>query len=434
LKRDCANRRSGHKNQSPETRTAPPGTNGEIQISMDRDELLGLMQDSLAALAVELGLRGASAILEDEVTLLCGTRSQRQPGRAHTRYGHQRGVVILAGQKLPIERPRVRRAAGGGEVPMETCTQLQSPDAFPQAVLRRSVSYMSIRKYDHVVDMAGDGFGVAKSSVSRGFVRASAANVKKLAERRFDSERFAVVMIDGVEYAADTMIEALGITDDGVKRVLGLRQGATENTEVCAALLEDLRERGLDTGRPTLFVLDGARALHAAVTRVWGKNAVIQRCQVHKMRNLKAHVSEKHRPELVRRLWEAYHETEYATAKASLEATARWLDRVNADAAASLREGLEETLTLVRLGVARALRRTLATTNPIESSLSVTRRVTARVTRWRDGDMRRRWCVAGLLRRGQVPPREGASGDSCAPQGSGGYGPGRPGGIGRAVA
>jgi transposase-like protein len=165
-------------------------------------------------------------------------------------------------------------------------------------------------------------------------------------------------MIDGVEYAGETMVVTLGIAEDGTKRILGLRQGATENAAVCVALLEDLRERGLDTDRPTLFVLDGAKSLHAAVTRVWRKNAVIQRCQVHKMRNLKAHVSEKHRPELVRRLSEAYQETDYATAKASLEGTARWLDRVNADAAVSLREGLEETLTVVRLGVPRALRRT----------------------------------------------------------------------------
>jgi transposase-like protein len=144
--------------------------------------------------------------------------------------------------------------------------------------------------------------------------------------------------------------------------------------------------------------VDGAKALHAAVTRVWGEHAVIQRCQIHKRRNIKAHVPEKHHAELERRLSEAYHETDYATAKASLEGTARWLDRLNADAASSLREGLEETLTVVRLGVPGVLRRTLATTNPIESALSVTRRVTARVTRWRDGDMRRRWCVAGLLR------------------------------------
>jgi transposase-like protein len=194
------------------------------------------------------------------------------------------------------------------------------------------------------------------------------------------------------------MVVALGITEDGTKRVLGLRQGATENAEICTALLEDLRERGLNTGRPTLFVLDGAKALHAAVTRVSGKSAVVQRCQVHKPRNLKTHVPEKHWPELQRRLSGAYHEIDYATAKTALEGTARWLDRLNADAAASLREGQEETLTVVRLGVPGALRRTLATTNPIESVLSVTRRVTARVTRWRVGDMRRRWCVARLLR------------------------------------
>jgi transposase-like protein len=264
--------------------------------------------------------------------------------------------------------------------------------------MRRVVRGVSTREYEQVVDLARDGFGVARSSVSRGFVRASAGDVKALAERRFAGERFAVVMIDGVEYADETMVVALGITEDGTKRVLGLRQGATENAAVGTALLEDLRERGLEAGRPTLFVVDGAKALRAAMTRVWGKNAVNQRCQVHKRRNLKAHVPEKHWPELERRLSEAYHETNYATAKASLEGTARWLDRLNADAAASLREGLEETLTVVRLDVPGSLRRTLATTNPIESALSVTRRVTARVTRWQDGDMRRCWCAAGLLR------------------------------------
>src|SRR6516162_3668102 len=194
------------------------------------------------------------------------------------------------------------------------------------------------------------------------------------------------------------MIVAAGITADSTKRVLGLRQGATENATVCVALLEDLQARGLDPSHPVFLVLDGAKALHAAARRVWGPNGVIQRCQVHKKRNVKAHVTEKHHAESERRLSEAYHETGYEAAKASLEATARWLERINPDAASSLREGLEETLTVVRLGVPGALRRTLATTNPIESALSVTRRVTARVTRRRDGEMRRRWCVAGLLR------------------------------------
>ena len=163
-------------------------------------------------------------------------------------------------------------------------------------------------------------------------------------------------------------------------------------------LLQPAQARGLDTTQPTLLILDGSKALHAAVKRVWGENAVIQRCQVHKRRNIKAHLPEKHHAELDRQLAAAYQADSYDEARKSLETTAKWLARLNPDAAASLREGLEETLTVVRLGVPGALRRTLATTNPIESTLSVTRRVTARVTRWRDGDMRRRWCVAGLLR------------------------------------
>ena len=398
MKRAYAKGRPSHKREPAERRTCGTETGREIQLPLDRDELLALMQDSLETLAIELGLLVAAGLLEDEVTRLCGRRYERRPDRTHTRYGHQQGTATLAGQKIALERPRVRRTDGGGEAPLETYARLQSPDAMPRAVFRRMVRGVSTRDYEQVVDLARDGFGVARSSVSRDFVRASAAEVKALAERRFDGEYFPVIMIDGVEYAGETMIVALGITADGTKRVLGLRQGATENAVVCVALLEDLQARGLDTSRPVLLVLDGARALHAAARRVWGRTAVIQRCQIHKKRNIKAHVPEKHHAELDRRLVTAYQGTDYETARASLEATARWLERINADAASSLREGLEETLTVVRLGLAGALRRTLATTNPIESALSVTRRVTSRVTRWRDGDMRRRWCVAGLLR------------------------------------
>jgi putative transposase len=257
---------------------------------------------------------------------------------------------------------------------------------------------VSTRDYENVIELTRDGFGVEKSSVSRDFVRASAAQVKALAERRFDGMHFPVIMIDGVEYAGETMIVAAGITADGTKRVLGLRQGATENAAVCVALLEDLQARGLDTSQPTLLVLDGSKALHAAATRVWGDRAVIQRCQIHKRRNIKAHLPEKHHGELDRQLTAAYQAEDYEEARKSLETTAKWLSRLNPDAAASLREGLEETLTVLRLGLKGPLRRTLCSTNPIESALSVTQRVTSRVTRWRDGDMRRRWCVAGLLR------------------------------------
>ena len=398
MKRAYAKRAKSRKRIEQERRTRAKATVREIQLPLDRGELLTLMQDSLETLAMEMGLLVAAGLLEDEVTRLCGRRYQHQPERVHTRYGHQQGVATLAGQKVLIRRPRVRQADGSGEVPLEMYARLQSPDAMPTAVLRRMVRGVSTREYEQVIDLARDGFGVAKSSVSREFVRASSAQVKALAERRFDGQRFPVVMIDGVEYAGETMVVAMGITEDGMKRILGLRQGATENAAVCMELLEDLQQRGLDTAQPTLLVLDGSKALHAAARRLWGQNTVIQRCQVHKKRNVKAHVPEKHLPELDQRLGAAYQESDYEAAKKSLEDTANWLMRVNPDAAASLREGLEETLTVVRLGLSGALRRTLATTNPIESALSITRRVTARVTRWRDGDMRKRWCAAGLLR------------------------------------
>ena len=400
MKRDYANRPGFHKRspslRRPDRQTCP-GTR-RIQLPLDRQELLELMQESLESLALELGMLVASSLLEDEVTRLCGLRYQRQVGRTYTRYGHQRGVATLAGQKVAMDRPRVRHTDGRGEVPLEVYAHLQSPDAMPRAVLRRMVRGVSTRDYAGVVELARNGFGVAKSSVSRGFVRASAADVQAVAERRFEGQRFGVVMIDGVEYAGQTMMVALGITEDGTKQILGLRQGATENAAVCVALLEDLQARGLQTSQPTLLVLDGSKALHAAVKRVWGENAVIQRCQVHKRRNIKAHLPEKHHAELDRRLAAAYQAEDYDEARKSLETTAKWLSRLNPDAAASLREGLEETLTVLQLGLSGALRRTLCSTNPIESALSVTKRVTSRVTRWRDGDMRLRWCVAGLLR------------------------------------
>lgn len=371
---------------------------GQVQLVLDREELVAMMQDSLASFATEMGLKVAQLLLEDEVNRRCGVRYQRMPERTVTRYGHQRGVAVIAGQKLGISRPRVRYTQRCGEAELETYAHLQSPEAMPQAVLKRMVRGVSCRDYEGVIDLAREGFGVQKSSVSRSFVKASAKEVQALAERRFDGVRFPVIYIDGTSYAGETMIVALGIAEDGTKRLLGLRQGATENAAVCTALLEDLCHRGLDTSSPTLLVLDGAKALHVAVKRVWGRNALIQRCQQHKKRNVRDHLPRKHWAELSRQLNAAYHETDYDQALKQLKTTARWLERLNPDAAASLREGMEETLTVVRLGVPELLRRTLATTNPIESAFSVAENVTRRVKCWREGDMRQRWCTAGLLR------------------------------------
>ncbi|MFZ5506542.1 MAG: IS256 family transposase, partial [Pseudomonadota bacterium] len=370
----------------------------EVQLPLCRQELVALMQDSLSSFATEMGLRIASQLLEDEVARRCGPRYEHRPQRQWSRHGRQGGYVTLAGQKLALAKPRVRRTDGQGEAELETYALLQREEAMPEACLRRMVRGVSTRDYEQVVDLARQGFGVKKSSVSRGFVKASAAEIKRLAERRLDTDRIVTVFIDGKEYAGETMVVALGITEKGAKRILGLRQGGTENAEVVTSLLEDLRERGLDVSGPMLFVLDGAKALHAAVKRTFGKNAIIQRCQVHKVRNVKAHLADKHHQQLAMQLSAAYGEKSYERALAGLKTTATWLARLSPAAAASLREGMEETLTVVKLGLPDLLRRTLATTNPVESALSVAAKVTARVKRWRDGDMRQRWCAAGLIR------------------------------------
>jgi len=398
MRKRYTKRGSVGKASRKERRKRQIGRDRTVQLVLEREELVTMMQDSLTGFATEMGLKVAQLLLEDEVSRRCGLRYERTPERTVTRYGHQRGVAVIAGQKLPIPRPRMRYTRQCGEADLETYSRLQSPDAMPKSVLKRLVRGVSCRDYEGVVDLAREGFGVRKSSVSRWFVKASADEVRQLCERRFDGVRVPVIYLDGVQYAGETMTVALGVREDGAKRVLGIRQGATENAAVCTALIEDLQGRGLDTSQPTLLVLDGSKALHAAVKRVWGRNALIQRCQVHKKRNVREHLPEKHWEELSRQLHAAYNQTDYDQALKRLRMTARWLDRLNPDAAASLREGMEETLTVVRLDVPDLLRRTLATTNPIESAFSVAQNVTRRVKRWREGDMRRRWCVAGLLR------------------------------------
>jgi transposase-like protein len=364
---------------------------------LNRSDVLALMQEGLHSLAVDIGRLVAVGLLEDETERLCGERYVHNPERKAVRYGGQSGWLELAGHKVPIERPRVRRADGTGEIPLAVYRQLRCADRLDAGVLRRAVHGVSARNYEQAVEQVRRGFGVKRSSVSRRFVRATAAMVQRFCERRWDGVGFIAIVIDGTPYAGQMMVTALGVTEAGTKHILGLRQGATENAQVCKELLESLRERGVAADVPVLFVLDGAKALHAAVASVWGKRGEVQRCQVHKRRNVRAHLEQRYWPELDRRLAEAYGETDYNRALALLQQAVRWLAGINPDAAASLREGMQETLTVVRLGIHAKLRKTLSSTNVIESAFSVAESVTGRVKRWRDGDMRWRWCAAGLL-------------------------------------
>lgn len=368
-----------------------------LQLSLEPEAALAMLRQEIHAFAVQAGLAVAQSLLADEVQRLCGPRYAHDPNAALHRHGKQPGWATMAGQRIRVDKPRVRRK-DGGEVALESYGLLQQPDALDEAALRLMVHGVSTRSYEAVVDTVCESYGVKKSCVSRNFVRASAAQLKTICERRWDDERFVAIFIDGKGFADELIVVALGVTEGGQKRILGLRQGATENARVVTALLEDLTQRGVRTDLPTLFVLDGAKALASAVKKTWGKCAFIQRCRIHKKRNIEAHLSEKHHADLQDRLNTAWTETDYEKALKSLKTTAAWLDRLNPDAASSLREGMTEMLTVTRLDVTGTLLKSLATTNPIESSLSVAGETTRRVKRWRDGDMRLRWCAAGLLK------------------------------------
>ena len=312
------------------------------------------------------------------------------------RWGQQRGYVVFAGQKVAVERPRVR-ARKGPEVALDSYTRLQHDGRRQRAVREGIVAGLTSRSYHRAVQSVLDGYGIEKSSVSREFVAASAAQLKQLCEKKLGDLDLVTLLIDGIHLGKQVLVVALGIETSGEKHVLGLWQGATENTTVVKELLEDLVARGLNPERRYLFVIDGAKALRAAIERVFGDRAEVQRCQIHKRRNVKDHLPKQAQGDTDRRIRNAYALTSYAEAKAELEKIFRQLERVNPSAARSLEEGLEETLTVHRLNVGALLRRTLASTNPIESCLSTVERVAHNVKRWRGGDQPLRWTATGLL-------------------------------------
>jgi transposase-like protein len=367
-----------------------------VHLPLPLAEVWEQLQAEVERLAGEAGLRILQGILEDEVTRRVGPPHRPDPASPALRWGRQPGYVVFGGQKVSLRRPRVR-TRDGEEVELESYGKLQQDGRMQRAVAERVVCGLSTRKYRRAVESVLDGYGIAKSSVSRQFVRATAQQLQELCQRRLDRLQLVAILIDGIAFADQTLIVALGVEESGEKQVLGLWQGATENATVCKALLEDLVERGLDPERRYLFVLDGSKALRAAVEKVFGERAQVQRCQLHKRRNLKDHLPEGCRADYDRQLRNAYALTSYEEAKAALERIFRQLERINPSAARSLEEGLEETLTLHRLGVGTMLRRSLSSTNLIESCLSTVRHVARNVKRWQGGDHIARWAAAGLL-------------------------------------
>jgi putative transposase len=371
--------------------------NPAVQLVLPLAETLGWLHRGVGELIRQAGLQLMQLMMEEEVRALVGERSRPQPERQLNRWGSEQGYCIAMGQKVPIERPRVRNREEGKEVCLGTYELFHRGEPLTETVWEKLMLGLSTRKYGQAVREFTAAYGLEKSAVSERFIEASRDKLKQLMERRLDKMDFCALLIDATPFAGQQMVVALGIGQDGKKTILGIRQGATENATVVSELLGDLAKRGLDFTVPRLYVLDGGKALHAAVQRYAGESAPIQRCQVHKRRNVLDHLTEEQKPAVAKKLNAAYALEDYPAAQQALHGLHRELMDLNPSAARSLGEGLEETLTVHRLRVPLQLRKTLASTNVIESAFSVVERVCLNVKRWHGGDQRERWVGSGLL-------------------------------------
>jgi transposase-like protein len=365
-------------------------------------ELAGAAKEGLLALSVGVGLGVLGELMAEEVDEVVGPRGKHDPERTAVRHGREAGEVTLGGRRVAVERPRVRTADGTSEVPLASYRHFADRDPLTRLVLEQMLAGVSTRRFARTREPVGEQVeaqarSVSKSAISREFVARTRENLDALMSRRLDDVRLAVMMIDGIEIKGRTNVVALGITTDGVKLPLGLWEGSTENATVATALLSDLVDRGLDPEQAILFVIDGAKALRKAIRAVFGERALVHRCVRHKERNVLEHLPERDRPAVKRRLRRAWAETDHDRALDQLRLLASELDRSHPGAAASLREGLQETLTLTRLGIRGRLRTTLESTNPCESMIEFVRRTSRNVKRWQSGDMALRWTAAGML-------------------------------------
>jgi len=374
-------------------------------VSVAMTEIAENMQEGLLALAVGAGLQVMQALMEADVAALAGPKGKHDVTRTAVRHGRERGSVTLGGRRMPVTRPRARAADGASELPIPSYELFSSTELLGKMAMEKMLAGLSTRRYPVGLEPVGQGVAetssaTSKSAVSRRFVAMTETALAELLAADLSGLDLVALMIDGVHFAEACCIVAMGIGIDGVKHPLALVEGSTENATLVTELLVDLRERGLDVTRPMLVGLDGSKALRKAVLDVLD-HPVIQRCQLHKVRNVKDHLPQRLRSTVGRRMTDAYHAGSALEADAALLALAKELDRTHPGAAASLREGLDETLTVLRLNVAPTLARTLRSTNCIESMISVCRDHAGNVKRWRDGQMALRWCAAGMVEAGK---------------------------------
>lgn len=372
------------------------------QIQEALGELVGAAREGLLALSVGVGLGVVHELMELEVTEVVGPKGKHDPDRTAKRHGHESGSMTLGGRRVQVSRPRMRTADDEHELPVQTYEFFADRDPLTRAVMDRMLAGVSTRKFARVGEPVGLGVeteasATGKSSVSEMFIERTRTALSELMSRRLDDVRLAVMMVDGMDVAEATHVVALGISTEGVKIPLGLWEGSTENATLARTLLADLVDRGLDPEQAILFVIDGGKALRRAIKDVFGEHALVHRCHRHKERNVCDLLPERDRDAVRARIRGAWALTDPALAEQRLQLLASELERSWPDAAASLREGMSETLTLMRLGITGPLAKTLASTNPCESMIEIVRHTHRNVKRWRDGDMRKRWTAAGML-------------------------------------
>jgi putative transposase len=373
------------------------------QIQEALGELVGAAREGLLALSVGVGLGVVHELMEAEVAEVVGPKGKHDPERTAKRHGHEDGSMTLGGRRVAVRRPRMRTAADDEhELAVQTYGYFADRDPLTRAVMDRMLVGVSTRKFVVVGEPVGTAVedsssGTSKSTVSELFVERTRTALGELMSRRLDDVRLAVMMLDGLEIAERTHVVALGITTEGVKIPLGLWEGSTENATLARTLLADLIDRGLDPEQAILFVIDGAKALRRAIKDVFGEHALVHRCHRHKERNVCDLLPERDRDQARARMRAAWALTDAELATQRLKLLAAELDRTWPDAAGSLREGMADTLTLMRLGITGKLATTLSSTNPCESMIEIVRSTQRNVKRWQDGDMRKRWTAAGML-------------------------------------
>ena len=372
----------------------------EIQEALG--ELVGAAREGLLALSVGLGLTVVHRLMEREVDEVVGPKGKHDPDRTAKRHGHEDGSMTLGGRRVPVRRPRMRTADDEHELPVQSYEYFADRDPLTRAVMDRMLAGVSTRKYAVVGEPVGEeveqeSSATSKSTVSELFIERTRTALGELMARRLDDVRLAVMMLDGLEIAERTHVVALGISTEGVKIPLGLWEGSTENATLVSMLLADLVDRGLDPSQAILFVVDGGKALRRGIKDVFGEHALVHRCHRHKERNVTDLLPERDRPQILVRIRGAWALENADLAERRLEQLAGELERTWPDAAASLREGMADTLTLMRLGITGQLAKTLCSTNPCESMIEIVRYTQRNVKRWRDGDMRKRWTAAGML-------------------------------------